>query len=259
QTALDFGFEDPYEDFPLPVAPSSLGELPPEQWVQGYIAQIAFGQGPILTNVFEMANMTGAVANDGTMMEPRLVREVRSPDGVILDKPTPRVRGGVLDVETAQTLNDMMQKSITDEETGAQIPGIEVAGKTGTAEAPGGELHSWFTSFAPADDPEIAVAVLVENGQEGFKSALPIARRLMEAYIGPTETQQTTQPTAPETTQPATPETTQPTQPKTKAPPAQPKNGFPFQNPDQNQKAVPGQQKASGQGPSQSSGQRQSG
>ncbi|MDQ4000983.1 MAG: penicillin-binding protein 2 [Actinomycetota bacterium] len=262
QTALDFGFEDPYEDFPLPVAPSSLGELPPEQWVQGYIAQIAFGQGPILSNVFEMANMTGAVANDGTMMEPRLVREVRSPDGVILDKPTPRVRGGVLDAETAQTLNDMMQKSITDEETGAQIPGIKVAGKTGTAEAPGGELHSWFASFAPANDPEIAVAVLVENGQEGFKSALPIARRLMEAYIGPTETQQTTQPTAPETTQPTAPETTQPTQPtqpKTKAPPAQPKNGFPFQNPNQNQKAVPGQQKAPGQGPSQSSGQRQSG
>ena len=263
QTALDFGFEDPYEDFPLPVAPSSLGELPPEQWVQGYIAQIAFGQGPNVTNVFEMANMTGAVANDGAMMEPRLVREVRSPDGVILDKPTPRVRRGVLDAETAQTLNDMMQKSITDEETGAQIPGIKVAGKTGTAEAPGGELHSWFASFAPADDPEIAVAVLVENGQEGFKSALPIARRLMEAYIGPTETQQNTQPTAPETTQPTAPETTQPTQPiqpKTKAPPAQPKNGFPFQNPDQNQKAVPGQQKAPpGQGPSQSSGQRQSG
>lgn len=246
QTAYDFGYEDPYEDFPLPVTPSVLGP-PPEQWAEGNTAQIAFGQQTVGSNVFEMALVAGAVANDGTMMEPRLVREVRSPDGVVLDRPTPRVRENVLDEETATTLNDMMQRAVTDYETGAQIPGIEVAGKTGTAEAPNDELHSWFISFAPADDPEIAVAVLVENGQEGYKSALPIARRLMEAHLRNSGTlQNTRQPAAPQ----SSPETTtpQPAQPKTNNQPAQPKNGPPFQNP----KGVP-------KGPNGNSGQRPGG
>nr|MDQ3833604.1 penicillin-binding transpeptidase domain-containing protein [Actinomycetota bacterium] len=88
QMAQNFGFGDPYEDFSLPVRASSLSDLPPEQWTQGLIAQMAFGQGPVTTNPFEMGLVAATVANDGTMMEPRLVREVRSPDGVIIDKPT---------------------------------------------------------------------------------------------------------------------------------------------------------------------------
>jgi penicillin-binding protein A len=250
RTAWDFGFGDPYEDFPLPVAPSVLGP-PPEQWDQGNIAQISFGQQTVQSNVFEMGLVAGAIANGGTMMEPRLVREVRSPDGAILDKPTPRVHSRALDEETATKLNDMMQRAITDYETGAQIPGIKVAGKTGTAEAPNEELHSWFITFAPADDPEIAVAVLVENGQEGYKSALPIARRLMEAHLRSTgtlsqESQRSNQPAEQqkETTQPARPPNPAPGQVPGKAPdqaPSQPPGQapkqapfqFPFQNPFQ--------------------------
>jgi membrane peptidoglycan carboxypeptidase len=156
-----------------------------------------------------------------------------------------------LDEETATKLNDMMQRAITDYETGAQIPGIKVAGKTGTAEAPNEELHSWFITFAPADDPEIAVAVLVENGQEGYKSALPIARRLMEAHLRSTgtlsqESQRGNQPAEQqkETTQPARSPNPAPGQVPGKAPdqaPSQPPGQapkqapfqFPFQNPFQ--------------------------
>ena len=250
RTAWDFGYADSYKDFPLPVAPSVLGP-PPEQWDQGNIAQISFGQQTVQSNVFEMGLVAGAIANGGTMMEPRLVREVRSPDGAILDKPTPRVHSRALDEETATKLNDMMQRAITDYETGAQIPGIKVAGKTGTAEAPNEELHSWFITFAPADDPEIAVAVLVENGQEGYKSALPIARRLMEAHLRSTgtlsqESQRSNQPAEQqkETTQPARPPNPAPGQVPGKAPdqaPSQPPGQapkqapfqFPFQNPFQ--------------------------
>jgi penicillin-binding protein A len=238
RTAEDFGFGDAYKDFPLPISPSVLGP-PPEQWDQGNIAQISFGQQTVQSNVFEMGLVAGAIANGGTMMEPRLVREVRSPDGAVLDRPTSRVHSRAMDGESAQTLNDMMQRAITDYETGAEIPGVKVAGKTGTAEAPNDELHSWFISFAPADDPEIAIAVLVENGQEGYKSALPIARRLMEAHLRSTgtlsqESQRSNQPAGQqnETTQPAGSPNQTSGQPPGQAPNQAPFQ-FPFQNPFQ--------------------------
>ena len=229
QMAQDFGFGASYKDFPLPVRSSSLGDTTPDQWAQGGTAQISFGQGPVLSNPFEMAMVAATVANDGTMMEPRLVKEVRSPDGVIIDKPTSRVRSNVLDKETAHTLNDMMQHVVTDVETELEIPGVKVAGKTGTAEAPGDEIHSWFISFAPADDPQIAVAVLVENGQEGYKSAGPIARRLMETYLkstGKIPGEETT--SERQSTQPQNESTTQnPSQSSGQGP------QLPFQNPFQ--------------------------
>ena len=253
QTAEDFGFDDPYKDFALPVTPSFFNP-PPDQWDQGNVAQTSFGQQTVNGTVFEMANIAGAIANGGTMMQPRLVREVRSPDGAILDKPTSRVRNKALDEETTSTLNDMMQKAITEVETGAEIPGVKVAGKTGTAEAGGDEIHSWFISFAPADDPEIAVAVIVENGQEGYKQAVPIARRLMEARLKsqgklPNETP-SSQPAQPqnETTQPST----QPSQSQNASP-----FQFPFQNPFQSPNQPPGQNPAPnpGQAPNQNPSQ----
>ena len=201
-----------------------------------------------------MANIAGAISNGGTMMEPRLVREVRSPDGVILDKPTSRVRNKALDEETTSTLNDMMQKAITEVETGAEIPGVKVAGKTGTAEAGGDEIHSWFISFAPADDTEIAVAVIVENGQEGYKQAVPIARRLMEARLK----SQGKLPNETPSSQPAQPQN-ETTQPSTQ--PSQSQNGgpfqFPFQNPFQpsGQNPTPNPGQTPNQNPSQPVGQ----
>lgn len=183
QTARDFGFGDSYEEFPLEVAPSTLGRAPSEL-VGGALAQASFGQDAVLSNVFEFANVAAAIANDGTMMEPRIVKEIRSPDGIILDKPSPRARQEVLDPQTAATLNDMMVGVVEEgSATEARIPGIRVAGKTGTAEVPAGAPNSWFIAFAPADDPRIAVAVLVENGGDGEKQALPIARAMIEAYL----------------------------------------------------------------------------
>ena len=237
RTATDFGFYDAYEDFPLPIAPSFFNP-PPEQWDQGNIAQSSFGQQTVSSNVFEMALVAGAVANGGTMMQPRLVREVRSPDGAILDKPTPRAHSEAMDEDAASTLNDMMQKAVKQVESGAEIPGVAVAGKTGTAEAGDDQLHSWFISFAPADDPEIAVAVLVENGQEGYKQALPIARRMMESYLRsqgklPNEPSPSPQP-APQNEQTAP--NNQSAQPKSNGP-----FQFPFQAPNQSSNQNPGQ------------------
>ncbi|CAN5329254.1 penicillin-binding transpeptidase domain-containing protein [soil metagenome] len=266
QTAYDFGYGDTYEGFPIPVAPSSLGDIPPEEWVKGNIAQISFGQGPVTSTVFEMAQVSGAIANDGKLMDPRLVREVRSPDGVILDQPTSSVRQNVLDEETANTLSDMMESVVEDKDTTARIPGVRVAAKTGTAENPSGDPHSWFISFAPADDPEIAVAVMVENGNEGYKQALPIARRMMETYLKsqgelPDESTTGGSTTAQPPAQPAQPsnESTVPT-----TQPAQPRNADPFapfrapnQSPGRNPAQPPSQppNQAPGQPPSQVPGQ----
>jgi penicillin-binding protein A len=247
QKAEAFGFYDPYEDFALPVAPSFFNP-PPEQWDQGNVAQSSFGQQTVSGTVFEMANVAGAIANGGTMMEPRLVREVRSPDGVIIDKPTPRVHARPMAGETASTLTDMMEAAVTQVESGAAIPGVKVAGKTGTAEAPGEELHSWFISFAPADDPEIAVAVMVENGQEGYKQALPIARRLMEAHLKSQGELPDEAPSPPpaqpqgETTQPGT----QSARPQNEGP-----SQFPFQNAFRSQNQTPAQNQNPGQPPGQ--------
>jgi peptidoglycan glycosyltransferase len=183
QMAYDFGFGDAYEDFPLPVSASNLG-LPPSEWTSGTTAQAAFGQGQVSSNAFEMALVAAVIANDGKMIEPRLVREIRSPDGIILDKPTPSVRHEPLPVSTAQTLGEMMQMVVTEGGlTTAEIPGIKVAGKTGTAESGNGPPHSWWITFAPADDPEIAVCAMVENGGRGDQVALPLADRVMEAYL----------------------------------------------------------------------------
>jgi penicillin-binding protein A len=182
QMAYDFGFGDSYEDFSLPVTPSNLGP-PPSEWTPGTTAQNAFGQGPASSNAFEMALVAAAIANDGALMEPRIVREIRSPDGIILDRPSPSVRHEPLDAATARELNGMMQRVVTEGGlTTAEIPGIKVAGKTGTAETAEAP-HSWWITFAPADDPQIAVCAMVENGGEGDDAALPIADAVMEAYL----------------------------------------------------------------------------
>ena len=180
--AYDFGFGDSYEGFSLPVTPSNLGP-PPSEWTPGTLAQNSFGQGPASSNALEMALVTAAIANDGEMMEPRIVREIRSPDGIILDRPSPSVRHEPLDASTARELNGMMQRVVTEGGlTTAEIPGIKVAGKTGTAETAEAP-HSWWITFAPADDPQIAVCAMVENGGEGDDAALPIADQVMEAYL----------------------------------------------------------------------------
>jgi len=184
QMAENFEFGSTYEDFPLPVATSSVNSLPPGQWTTGTLAQTAFGQGEVQTNAFQMALVTAAIANDGSMVEPRLVREVRSPDGIVLDKPTASIRTRSIPSDTARTLNEMMQQVIIQGGlTEAEIEGVKVAGKTGTAESGNGEAHSWWITFAPADDPKIAMCVMVENGGRADEGALPVAARLMQAYI----------------------------------------------------------------------------
>jgi peptidoglycan glycosyltransferase len=135
-----------------------------------------------------MALVAAGVANGGEVPRPRLVSEVQDPAGGTVERFAPETIGTALSPDNAEELKEMMV-AVVESGTGtaAQISGIEVAGKTGTAQsAEGADPHAWFIAFAPADDPEIAVAVLVENGGSvgseatGGAVAAPIARAIIE-------------------------------------------------------------------------------
>lgn len=148
------------------------------------LAEAAIGQGRILATPLNMALTAAAIANRGAIMSPRLVDEIRSPGGSVIWESEPRVLANAVSEDTASLIRDMMIASV-DRGTGtrAAIPGIRVAGKTGTAENPHGIPHAWFIGFAPANDPKVAVAVIIENGGTGGREAAPVAGEIMKAVI----------------------------------------------------------------------------
>lgn len=152
----------------------------------------AIGQFDVAATPLQMAMVAAGIANNGTVMRPYVVDEVQAPDLSLLDKTRPEAfRSNAVSSSVARDLTQMMIE-VVDNGTGttAQIPGIKVAGKTGTAQSsPERPPYAWFVSFAPADDPKVAVAVLVEdagverNAISGSGLAAPIAKRVMEAVI----------------------------------------------------------------------------
>lgn len=151
---------------------------------RGDLAQSGIGQGAMLVTPLRMAMLAGVFANDGMMMLPRLVDRIESPDGQILRRFGPDVWLRPVESEQARLIRNMMVQVVA-EGTGsaARFGGIKVAGKTGTAENSQGQPHAWFIGFAPADNPQIAIAVIVENGGGGGSVAAPIARRIMSMAI----------------------------------------------------------------------------
>jgi peptidoglycan glycosyltransferase len=148
------------------------------------IGRVAIGQERLRVTPLQMAEVAAAVANKGELMEPRLWSKVIDPDGRET-KLDPARQSRVMSEETASELNDMMQ-SVVQEGTGtaAAVSGIDVAGKTGTAEVTGGANQAWFIGFAPADDPKIAIAVTVERTTGfGGPTAGPIFRSVAETIL----------------------------------------------------------------------------
>jgi len=151
--------------------------------------RLAFGQDKLLVTPLQMALVAAGVANGGTIMEPHLVKRVTAPGGskTVL-KVKPKVWKHAMKPSTAATLNKMMQAVITGgTATGVQIPGITWAGKTGTAETCTGctVYDAWFIFFAPADNPKVAGAVVIEHSDGGFGGAVaaPIAKQLVQAFL----------------------------------------------------------------------------
>jgi penicillin-binding protein A len=149
--------------------------------------RLAFGQERLLVTPLQMAMVAATVGNGGVLMRPHLVDEVRTQDGRIVTRVSPHEVRRVMSPQTAQQLKSMMVGVVTSGTgRGVAIPGVQLAGKTGTAETSvENRYDTWFIAFAPADDPKIAVAVALEN-QTGFgaTTAGPIAKAMVEAILG---------------------------------------------------------------------------
>ncbi|MDQ2674436.1 MAG: penicillin-binding protein 2 [Chloroflexota bacterium] len=184
--ARKFGFDSRHLD-DLGGAASKF----PDKLDDAQLALSSIGQFDVAASPLQMAMVSAAIANDGVLMDPFLVSMVQAPDLKPLQTHKPAVLSTAMTAEDARQLQQMMEAVVT-EGTGrnAQIPGVAVGGKTGTAQSdPKRKPFAWFTSFAPVDDPKVAVAVIIEDADVprteigGGRLAAPIARKVMEAAL----------------------------------------------------------------------------
>jgi peptidoglycan glycosyltransferase len=149
--------------------------------------RLAFGQERLAVTPLQMAMVAAAIGNHGAEMRPQIVERILSPGGKVITHLKPDRLGQPIKRQTADELTRMMELVVTGGTgTAAAIPGIRVAGKTGTAETGRGNIYTaWFAAFAPADAPKVAIAVVVENQPNGFGGAIsaPIAKQVMEALL----------------------------------------------------------------------------
>ena len=149
------------------------------------VAWAADGQEQVLATPLQMALVVAAVANGGSVMRPYVVQEVRAPDGRVVEEAAPAEWLTAMKPATALSLNAMMQRVVTSGTgTAAAIEGVKVAGKTGTAERGDGTNLAWFIGFAPADDPRVVVAVVIEDTlSTGGGEAAPLAADVLRAAL----------------------------------------------------------------------------
>lgn len=156
------------------------------KWTQGYLVSLGIGQGEISVSPLQMASYAAALANGGTLYQPHAVMYIRNKRTGKMEEVQYRSRTVGLDARVMQLLREGMRRVVQEPGgTGglARIPGIQSAGKTGTAENPHGADHAWFVGFAPFENPKIAVAVMVENAGFGGTKAAPIAGAVMRQYL----------------------------------------------------------------------------
>ncbi|TFV72911.1 penicillin-binding protein 2 [Blastococcus sp. CT_GayMR19] len=181
EMAEAFGLDGEKRAIPLEVVDSHVGDIVDA----AALAQTSIGQRDVRVTPLQAAMIAAAVANDGSIMAPYLVDQVRAPDLTVLDRTRPDEFRRAVSADVAAQLTEMMV-SVVEKGSGrrAQIEGVRVAGKTGTAQTTDAPDHNWFIGFAPADDPKIAVAVFVANGGgTGGDVSAPIARDVLQAYL----------------------------------------------------------------------------
>jgi penicillin-binding protein A len=182
-----FGFNSDQLRIPLRTARSNFPAAP--DTAQTQLSSI--GQFDVAASPLQMAMVSSAIANGGVLMKPNLVARVRSADLEVIQSATPTELGRPISSQVADQLRTMMLSVVTSGTgTAAQIDGVDVAGKTGTAQsAEGKPPHAWFTAFASGNGHDIAIAVVVEYGGKagneafGGTVAAPIARKVMEAVV----------------------------------------------------------------------------
>jgi peptidoglycan glycosyltransferase len=188
--AADYGFN---KTPPLDLPAVAKSFFPPgDSFVhdQPGLAKSAIGQENVAATPLQMALIASAIANNGVIMRPHILARVNNSEGQVVRtyQPSPWIRA--TSPQTAAQMTQLMV-SVVQNGTGtaAQIPGVQVAGKTGTAQTGNNTIHAWFACFAPSAQPKIAVAVLVENQPEsneatGGAIAAPIAKAVLQAALG---------------------------------------------------------------------------
>jgi peptidoglycan glycosyltransferase len=186
-------FEDPKLDFPEDeMIASGIRRADGSLVEDGFdVGRVAIGQGglegEIRATPLQMAEVAATIANGGRLMKPRLTDRVLRDDGRVKERITPDLQAEVMKESTAKELTEMMGR-VVEEGTGTQaaLAGIQVAGKSGTAEVGANRefTQPWFIAFAPIDDPRMAVAVTLERTQgQGGTVAAPIARQVLESLL----------------------------------------------------------------------------
>ena len=153
-------------------------------WNANTIISMAIGQGELLLTPIQMANMTAIIANRGFYYTPHIIKEISEQESI--DTNFTKKKYCSIEQKHFTPIINGMQKVIEGKDGTAQnsmVPGIEICGKTGTAQNPHGEDHSIFIAFAPKDNPKIAIAVYVENGGWGSTWAAPIASLMIDKYL----------------------------------------------------------------------------
>ena len=181
-SAAKFGFGSRLP-FTLPTAETQV-HLEGSAETKALLASTAFGQGEILATPLQMAEIAAIIANGGVLMSPHLGLATMDGERVVekLEEPSSK---RVLPGDIAKTMRDFMVSVIDNgQASGVAITGVKIGGKTGTAEISNdGTSHAWFIAFAPAENPVIAVAVVVERGGRGGEVAAPIAGRVIKAAL----------------------------------------------------------------------------
>lgn len=182
ETAERFGFNEE-SSMPLPVAASRF----PSDLDDPALAQSAIGQRDVQATALQMTMVAAGIANEGMVMEPQLVRSVRRPDLTTVEQFTPREHGRGTDADVARQITAMMVETVrsgTAQEAASER--VQIAAKTGTAQIGGStNVHSWITGFAPAQDPQAAVTVVIEDVDENFghRTVVESMQSIMEAVV----------------------------------------------------------------------------
>jgi penicillin-binding protein 2 len=187
-TGIEFGSEKPG----LIPQPRMSKKGKPVSWHAGETVNMSIGQGQVLVTPMQVARMMAAIANGGVLWKPRLVQRIERPDKGVVWGDAGSVTGHVdLSPMVLAFLRQSLWAVVNDGGTGAaaRIPGLDVAGKTGTAQiianskSEKGQDHAWFAAFAPVKDPEVVVVVLVERGGHGGSAAAPIAKQIFSTIF----------------------------------------------------------------------------
>lgn len=181
------GIDLPNEADGLVPTPDWKKQVKNEGWYTADNYHLSIGQGDLLATPLQAASWTATVANGGTLYKPKIVQKVTDQDGKVLKEFAPEaIRSNFINPANISIVRQGMRNAVTQGTArGLNSPAFTAGGKTGTAQygPNNSKEHAWFVTFAPFDNPEIALAVIVEEGGEGSSTAVPVAKQILEYYF----------------------------------------------------------------------------